>query len=97
MFKHKHDMALKTLTITREAYDEINSLKKNNESFSELFKRLKKERRGNNINRFFGVLKNSPLKVDEIKKRLYISKKENIILEETKRNKIKQKINRLGI
>ena len=57
MFKHEHDMALKTLTITKEAYNEINSLKKNNESFSELFKRLKKERRANNIDRFFGVVK----------------------------------------
>lgn len=67
MFKHKHDMALKTLTITKEAYNEINSLKKNNESFSELFKRIKKERRANNIDRFFGILKNSSVSITEMK------------------------------
>ncbi|MBI5393281.1 antitoxin VapB family protein [Candidatus Woesearchaeota archaeon] len=60
-------MALKTLTITKEAYNEINSLKKNNESFSELFKRIKKERRANNIDRFFGILKNSSVSITEMK------------------------------
>ncbi|MBS3137736.1 hypothetical protein J4232_04845 [Candidatus Woesearchaeota archaeon] len=97
MFKHEHDMALKTLTITKEAYNEINSLKKNNESFSELFKRLKKERRANNIDRFFGVLKNSPLKIDDLKRKLSESKKENMLLEEKKRSKIKQKMKELRI
>ena len=97
MFKHKHDMALKTLTITKEAYVDINSLKKNNESFSELFRRLKKERRSNNLDRFFGVLKNSPIKIDDFKKRLSESKKETMLLEETRRNKINQKMRELRI
>ena len=42
MFKHKHTMTIKTITITEEAYGCIKSLKNDNESFSELFKRLGK-------------------------------------------------------
>lgn len=54
MFKHKFSMAIKTITVTEDAYDCIKSLKHESESFSDLFKRLAKERAV--ASRYFGIL-----------------------------------------
>ena len=44
MFKHKHMcMAVKTITITTDAYDAMVRMKHSDESFSELFLRLGKK------------------------------------------------------
>jgi len=45
MFKHKQNMAVKTITITEDAYESVKRMKRENESFSELFLRLSKEKR----------------------------------------------------
>lgn len=71
MFKHKHTMSTKTITITEEAYRDIKSLKHGDESFSELFKRLKKKTKGNSIDRFFGILGPLPDKDVEKRRELY--------------------------
>jgi predicted CopG family antitoxin len=42
MFKHKHGMVSKTITITEDAYKAIVKLKREGESFSKLFLRLGK-------------------------------------------------------
>ena len=48
-------MTTKTITITENAYDFIKRLKAEEESFSDLFIRLAKEK--NPLERYFGVLK----------------------------------------
>lgn len=48
-------MTTKTITITESAYDFIKRLKAEEESFSDLFIRLAKEK--NPLDRYFGVLK----------------------------------------
>ncbi len=56
MFKHKHSMTSKTITITNEAYNKIKSLKHNYESFSDLFIRIS-ENKNDAGKRFFGIFK----------------------------------------
>ena len=44
MFKHKHNMTTKTITVTEEAYNAFKRLKVDDESFSDLMKRMSKRR-----------------------------------------------------
>ena len=69
MFKHKHNMTTKTITITEDAYNKIKHLKHENESFSKLFTRLTKEKHGN-IDRFFGILKAKPAEIEKRRKHI---------------------------
>lgn len=63
MFKHKYSMVTKTITITEEAYKSISRIKMENESFSDLFKRIAKEK--NVARRYLGILKGN---VEEAKR-----------------------------
>lgn len=47
-------MVLKTLTITEDVYEILKKLKRKDESFSELLKRLAMQVNGQNLNAFFG-------------------------------------------
>jgi predicted CopG family antitoxin len=49
-------MAVKTITITEEAYNVLKCLKKSDQSFSEIIIEVGDEKKGN-INKFFGILK----------------------------------------
>jgi len=90
MFKHKHNMAVKTITITEDAYDCIKNLKHENESFSDLFKRLAKERAV--ASKYFGILKGD---VDDAQRRVLsvrekltedIKKREDVLFRHKRRN-----------
>ena len=48
-------MVTKTLTITKEVYDLLKKLKKENESFSDLLKRLTLQINGQKLSQFFGA------------------------------------------
>lgn len=56
MFKHRYIMTVKTITITENAYEKIKRLKRENESFSELFLRLSGEKRST-ARSMYGILK----------------------------------------
>ncbi len=71
MFKHKHSMTIKTITITEDAYNKIKSLKHNDESFSDLFRRLA-ENRSSAGKEFFGIFKASSEEM--VKKRKHFKK-----------------------
>ena len=62
-------MATKTITVTEYAYGSIKGLKGENESFSNLFIRLSKER--GVLDKYFGILKGNikNVRVDFKKKR----------------------------
>lgn len=50
---------VKTITVTEDAYQNIKLLKKEAESFSDLFNRIAAEKR-NMVKEYFGVLKSTP-------------------------------------
>jgi predicted CopG family antitoxin len=58
MFMFKHSMAVKTITVTKDAYDALRSMKEGDESFSEAILRISTSRVGNAA-RWFGTLKKS--------------------------------------
>lgn len=51
-------MATKTISIREEVYDVLKSLKRENESFSEVIGKLAKKRKSD-LSQYFGVLKDS--------------------------------------
>lgn len=69
MFKHKHTMTVKTITITEEAYDALKNLKTESESFSEGILRVSDERRGN-LAQFLGILKHRSKELNAMKERI---------------------------
>ena len=69
MFKHKHTMAVKTITVTENDYNTLKGLKKEEESFSESILRISNDEIGN-LSRFFGALKNSSKELDIIRKKV---------------------------
>ena len=58
MFKHKHTMAVKTITITEEAYEALRRIKERDRSFSEVIIEITRGNK-NHLDKFFGVLKGS--------------------------------------
>lgn len=68
MFMFKHSMTIKTITITEDAYESIKRLKIEDESFSELFKRL--SRRYLTGKDILGALKQTQKEADEFRKRV---------------------------
>jgi predicted CopG family antitoxin len=74
MFKHKHNMPFKTLTITEEAYNKIKMLKEKSESFTELFLRLSDEKI-NVAERFLGSVRCTPAEASAWRKRVRENRK----------------------
>jgi len=59
---------VKTITITENAYEKINAMKRRDESFSELFGRLAETGKGN-VKELFGLLKKSEAEIATERKR----------------------------
>lgn len=69
MFKHKHMfMAVKTITITTQAYEAIKHLKKAEESFSELFLRISPRKL--TIKDIAGILQHTPEQTKQWQERI---------------------------
>jgi predicted CopG family antitoxin len=62
-------MAIKSLTITEDAYDALKAMKYGDESFSDVILRLSKEKVGA-VAKFFGIWKDKPEVVKEIRQRI---------------------------
>lgn len=67
MFKHKHNMGFKTITIKESVYKDLLKVKKRGESFSELFERLAKPKK-TDLTRFYGAWKMSNKEAERITK-----------------------------
>ena len=61
----KHNMAIKTITVTEDAYESIKALKRPDESFSKLFRRISKEKI--KLSDFLGIAKGN---IEEDRKRM---------------------------
>ncbi len=70
MFKHTCIVAVKTITITEEAYNTIRGLKEEHESFSNLFVRLGK--RSLTCKDIIGILKQTPEEARELAHRVHV-------------------------
>lgn len=69
MFKHKHTMVVKTITVTEEAYNALRRMKKEDQSFSEIIIEVSKEK-SNSLDKFFGILKDSSAELDLMRKKV---------------------------
>ncbi len=76
-------MAVKTITITEDAYNAISRIKEKNESFSELFLRIAKRKP---LSSFFGVL--SKEVADDLRKQIKMSRELRRPLDDARRKKI---------
>ncbi len=56
MFKHKHNMSFKTITIKDRVYEELIKIKGEDESFSDLFEKMVRKEKPD-LSRFYGVWK----------------------------------------
>ena len=67
MFKHKHSMGFKTLTIKEEVYEKLLKAKGKEESFSDFFeKTISREKP--DLMRFYGAWKMSKKEAESVKK-----------------------------
>lgn len=57
-FKRKHTMAVKTITITEDAYNALRRIKYGDRSFSEVIMEVVGTKK-NNFDKYFGILKGS--------------------------------------
>jgi len=73
MFMFKHSMAVKTITITEDAYQTMKQLKGENESFSELFRRL--GNRQFTIDDVAGILEENEEETEAFRKRVQEARK----------------------
>ena len=90
------DMVVKTLTITEGSYNKLKRLKRENESFSELFNRIADEKL-NVASRFRGLIKMSEKEVNEWRKNLAENKKLFSEIEQKKQRKLEARMRVLGI
>lgn len=89
-------MVVKTLTITEEAYTKMKRLKKDNESFSDLFNRLA-DQRLNVASRFRGIIKLSSQELSEWRKNLVTSKRFFSEQAAKKEKKLQARMRELGM
>ncbi|MEK6960050.1 MAG: antitoxin VapB family protein [Nanoarchaeota archaeon] len=61
-------MAVKTITVTEDAYDSFKRLKRADESFSDLFLRMSKK--PVTFNDIVGIVKQSPQETEDLKRRI---------------------------
>lgn len=88
-------MVVKTITITEEAYEKVKGLKKEDESFSQLFIRIVNGQKIN-IRDFLGVMKLSEKEAKEWKEELQENKERSKKLSEEKRLKLEKRMKYLG-
>lgn len=89
-------MAVKTLTITEDAYNKIKAMKEGGESFSDLFLRIA----ASNINttkRFFGVAKLSEEELKNWRKNITESRTLDKELDIKKQKSLQKRIKELGL
>lgn len=89
-------MAIKTVTITEQAYNKIKRLKKENESFSDLFTRIAEEKL-NVASRFLGLAKLSEKELNEWRKNLAENKRAFSFDFEKSQRKLQKRMRELGI
>lgn len=72
-------MATKTISIREEVYDLLKSLKRENESFSDVIGKLAKKRKSD-LSQYFGVLKDSRVlnEIEEDYKKIRASARQRI-------------------
>lgn len=64
----------KCITISDDAYNSLNTLKKDNESFSEVVRRLTAKKKGEGLLKLAGIWKDNP-KMVKIMKEIYKDRK----------------------
>lgn len=89
-------MVVKTVTITEESYNKLKRLKRESESFSDLFNRIADERL-NVASRFRGIVKMSPTELNEWRKNITESKKLFSLDAAKKQEKLEKRMRALGI
>lgn len=89
-------MVVKTVTITEESYNKLKRLKRESESFSDLFNRIADERL-NVASRFRGIVKMSSQEVNEWRKSLAESKKLFSFDATKKQQKLEKRMRVLGM
>lgn len=85
-------MAVKSLTITEEAYNRLKAMKLGNESFSKAIIRISQNKVGAAA-KFFGMWKDDPEAVEELKRR---TKEHRTIIDKEFRERQKRIRARLG-
>lgn len=68
-------MAVKTLTITEEAYNTLKRLKRESQSFSQIIIEVTAEK-SNSLGKFFGILRDSKKELNEMKEKVKEGRKE---------------------
>lgn len=89
-------MAVKTLTITEEAYNQLKLLKENYESFSEFFLRLAGEKT-NQAERFLGAAKLSEGELQLWREQRIKAKQDFINTSKKKQQRLEKRIQELGL
>ena len=80
---YKLNMVVKTITVTKEAYEALRSLKSKSESFSETILKIAKRKP---LDNFYGILNKE--KGDKLEKAIYDVRKTHNIIHSEKINKI---------
>ena len=62
-------MVTKNIAITEEAYNALKRLKKENQSFSQIVIEVTNEKKGSQLDKFFGILNKSRKETDEMQKK----------------------------
>ena len=79
MYAYTDNMGTKTISIREEVYNLLKSLKKENESFSDVIGKLAKKRKSD-LSEYFGILKDSKVlnEIEEDTKRIRASARQRI-------------------
>ncbi|MBI5072882.1 hypothetical protein HZA99_03620 [Candidatus Woesearchaeota archaeon] len=89
-------MVVKTLTVTEDSYNKMKRLKKEDESFSDLFNRIADEKL-NVASRFLGLVKLSPSEMDAWRKNTARNKKLSSLVDLKKQTKLEKRMRELGM
>lgn len=89
-------MVVKTLTVTEDSYNKMKRLKKEDESFSDLFNRIADEKL-NVASRFLGIVKLTQREMEEWRKDTVKNKKLSFIVDAQKQTKLEKRMRELGM